>query len=94
MKIDGSAKGNVKYLQSRSYMNIKDSDSLENCVEIYAHQDDWDLISDELEMLNLLAQKYGILYKVLRDKAFWNCKWSKIWWLSKRTSVSGLQVFW
>ena len=51
-------------------MNINDSGSLENCVEICAHQDDWDLISDELEMLNLLAQKYGILYKVLRDKAF------------------------
>ena len=70
MKSDGSAKGNVKYLQSLSYMNINDSGSLENCVEICAHQDDWDLISDELEMSNLLDQKYGILYKVLRDKAF------------------------
>ena len=37
VKSDGSAKGNVKYLQSLSYRNIKDSDSLENCVEICAH---------------------------------------------------------
>ena len=32
--------------------------------------------------------------KVLRDKAFKNCKLSKIWWLSKRSSFNGLQVFW
>ena len=30
--------------------------------------------------------------KVSRDKT--NCKWSKIWWLSKRTRFNGLQVFW
>ena len=28
------AKGNVKYLQYLSYMNITDSKSLENCIEI------------------------------------------------------------
>ena len=39
---------------------MKDSDILENCVEISAHQDNWDLISDELETSNLLGQKYCI----------------------------------
>ena len=37
MKNDGSAKGNVKYLRSLSYRNIKNSDSLGNFVEICAH---------------------------------------------------------
>ena len=30
-------------------------------------------------------------YKALRDKAF---KIAKIWWLSKRINIDGLQVFW
>ena len=32
VKNDGSAKGNVKYLRSSSCRNIRDSDSLGNCV--------------------------------------------------------------
>ena len=39
---------------------MEDLDSLENYDEIYAHLDDWGLIGDELEILNLLGQKYGI----------------------------------
>ena len=34
---DGSAEGNVLYLQFANYKNIKDLSSLENYVEIYAH---------------------------------------------------------
>ena len=41
-------------------MNIEDLDSFENYDKIYVHLDDWDLIGDKLEILNLLGQKYGI----------------------------------
>ena len=40
----------------------EDLDSFENYDEIYAHLDDWGLIGVELEILNLLGQKYGICY--------------------------------
>ena len=56
----GSAEGNEKYLQCPNCKNIEDLDSFENYDEIYAHLDDWGLIGVELEILNLLGQKYGI----------------------------------
>ena len=36
MKNDGSAEGNVKYLRSLNYKNLRDSESFENFVEICA----------------------------------------------------------
>ena len=35
-------------------------ESPENYDDFYANLDDWDLIGDELEILNLLGQNYGI----------------------------------
>ena len=49
-----------KYLQFPNSKNIEDLDSLANYDEIHAHLDDLGLIGDELEILNLLGQKYGI----------------------------------
>ena len=37
IKSNGSVKGNVKYIRSLSYRNIKDSGSFQNRVEICAH---------------------------------------------------------
>ena len=64
MKSDDSAKGNVKYFQSLSYRNIKDSDSLENCVEICAHK----LIETQSQTSNKLQTFWAknILYVSLK----------------------------
>ena len=45
-----------EHLRSLSYKNIRDSDSPEKCVEICAHQDDWNLILDGSEISNLSVE--------------------------------------
>ena len=60
MKSDSIAKGNVKYLRSLNYRNIRDADSLKNCLKICAYLDDRDLILSELEMSKFWGQKYCI----------------------------------
>ena len=35
-------------------------------------------------------KKRTVADKVLREKAFKICKWSNIWWISKRISINGI----
>ena len=67
----------------RTARTKRDLDSLENYDEIYAHVDDWGLIGDELEILNLFGQNMVFIGLNWTNKGQWpTVKYCNRLWVS------------